>query len=254
MNRINYQILNMEGISANPKNYRSLKEDEIDILAMSIKDNGLIQPLVVYPSTKGYIIVSGHKRYLACKKIGLTQVPVHILPAPKDEISEQEMLSQSNMHRSDEQDILNEVRIANELWEAMPLEVRKAHNDKLKKRFEEKNINNKRAEFRPKHEYIRSITGLDLTNRSISRYLSEDRVKALIEAQDPEIEQEPKPTLEKPKKNRKVRSLNQMLEATAIEFSYFMSAESEETLDESTTAIINSINELILSLLRSRNQ
>ena len=143
--------------------------------------------------------------------------------------------------------------IANELWEAMPLEVRKAHNDKLKKRFEEKNINNKRAEFRPKHEYIRSITGLDLTNRSISRYLSEDRVKALIEAQDPEVEQEPKPTLEKPKKNRKVRSLNQMLEATAIEFSYFMSAESEETLDENTTAIINSINELILSLLRSRN-
>ena len=52
MNRINYQILNMEGISTNPKNHRSLKEDEIDILAMSIKDNGLIQPLVVYPITK----------------------------------------------------------------------------------------------------------------------------------------------------------------------------------------------------------
>ena len=250
MNRINYQILNIEGIRENPNNNRSLITEEIEALALSIEANGLIHPLVVYPAVQGYIIISGHKRFLACKKLGMTTVPVHVLTAPKDEYSEQELLMQSNMHRCCEADILNEVRIAKEIWSSMPAGMRTAHGEKLKKVFQTKHKHDPRAEFRPMLEYIRMMTGLDVSNSTIVRYLSADKAKAMIEADDPVKEQEPKP--KQAKKNRKVRSLNDMLEATAIELSYFMSAESEETLDENTSAIINSINELIVSLLKSR--
>ena len=250
MNRINYQILKLEGLRENPNNNRSLKEDEIDALALSIKENGLIHPLVVYPSVKGYVIVSGHKRYHACKKLGMKDVPVHVLAHPKDEYVEQEMLAQSNMHRCGEDDIINEVRLVKELWASMPVSMRKAQTEKLKKIYFEKNVNGTKAEFRPMNEYVRYMTGLDISNSTISRYLREEQIEALIEAEDPVEEQEPKP--KKAKKSRKIRSLNDMLEATALELSYFISGESEELLDEDTTKIINSITEQIVALLSSR--
>ena len=250
MNRINYQILSLEGIRENPYNRRSLKEDEIDVLAQSIKENGLIQPLVVYPSVQGYILVAGHKRFRALQKLGRKEAPVHVLAKPKDDFYEQEMLAQSNMHRSEMEDVLNEVSLVRDLWMNLPDDMRAAHTAKFKKSFAEKHINNPKAEFRPMLEYIRYMTGLDISNRTITRYLKEEQTRALLEAQDPETIQEEKP--KKEKKNKKVRTLNQMLEATAIELSYFMSGESEETLDEDTANIINSINELIVSLLESR--
>ena len=54
---------------------RHFDEDGLSELAASIKEHGIIQPLVVVPSQKGYVIVAGERRYRAAKKAGLEKVP-----------------------------------------------------------------------------------------------------------------------------------------------------------------------------------
>ncbi len=44
-------------------------------LAASIKEHGIIQPLIVRPSGKGYEIVAGERRYRAAREAGLKEVP-----------------------------------------------------------------------------------------------------------------------------------------------------------------------------------
>src|SRR6516225_1610062 len=57
------------------RNSRKIPERAIDKVAASIKEFGWRQPIVV--DSEGVIIV-GHVRLLAAKKLGLHQVPVHV--------------------------------------------------------------------------------------------------------------------------------------------------------------------------------
>ena len=50
-------------------------EEKIDELALSIKENGLIQPIVVRKNKGEYQIVAGERRYRACKSLDMKQVP-----------------------------------------------------------------------------------------------------------------------------------------------------------------------------------
>ncbi|MGG1659153.1 ParB/RepB/Spo0J family partition protein [Brevibacillus sp. NRS-1366] len=62
-----------------PNPYQPRKEFEqsaIDELAASIKEHGIIQPLIVRKSIKGYELVAGERRLRAAKVTGLKQVPV----------------------------------------------------------------------------------------------------------------------------------------------------------------------------------
>lgn len=62
-----------------PNPYQPRKEFEqsaIDELALSIKEHGIIQPLIVRKSIKGYELVAGERRLRAAKAAGLKQVPV----------------------------------------------------------------------------------------------------------------------------------------------------------------------------------
>lgn len=54
-------------------------EDALAELAESIEKHGLIQPIVVRPTSSGvYQIVAGERRWRACRMAGLTEVPVVI--------------------------------------------------------------------------------------------------------------------------------------------------------------------------------
>lgn len=55
------------------QNYDEAKLDE---LAASIKEKGLIQPIVVRKTAKGYEVVAGERRLKAARKLGLDKVPV----------------------------------------------------------------------------------------------------------------------------------------------------------------------------------
>ena len=51
-------------------------EDTIEELADSIKQYGIIQPLIVRKMDNYYEIIAGERRWRAAKKAGLKEVPV----------------------------------------------------------------------------------------------------------------------------------------------------------------------------------
>ena len=52
-------------------------EEKMQDLADSIRQHGVIQPLVVKPEANGrYTIIAGERRYRAARMVGLKQVPV----------------------------------------------------------------------------------------------------------------------------------------------------------------------------------
>lgn len=71
---------------------------EQEELLESIKENGLIEPIIVRSLAEGkYEIISGHRRVKVCKEIGMTSVPVTIKELTKDEAVVQ--MVDSNIHR-----------------------------------------------------------------------------------------------------------------------------------------------------------
>lgn len=67
-------------------------------LTESIKENGLLEPIIVRPFPAGkYEIISGHRRVEACKALGITSVPVTTKELTKDEAIVQ--MVDSNIHR-----------------------------------------------------------------------------------------------------------------------------------------------------------
>lgn len=67
-------------------------------LTESIKENGLLEPIIVrsFPAGK-YEIISGHRRVEVCKELGITSVPAIIEELTKDEAIVQ--MVDSNIHR-----------------------------------------------------------------------------------------------------------------------------------------------------------
>ena len=53
-------------------------EDELAELCQSIKEQGILQPLLVREENDGFQLIAGERRLRAAKKAGLTQVPVVI--------------------------------------------------------------------------------------------------------------------------------------------------------------------------------
>lgn len=73
------QSLPLKRLSANPDQpRRNFDEGALDELAASIKEHGVIQPIVVTPKGDNYEIVAGERRYRASKLAGVTEVPVII--------------------------------------------------------------------------------------------------------------------------------------------------------------------------------
>ncbi|PQV48804.1 ParB/RepB/Spo0J family partition protein [Jejuia pallidilutea] len=82
----------------NPRN--EFNEQSIQELAESIKEKGLLQPLLVRPSEKGYELVCGERRLRACKLINLESVPVQI-----KELSDQEALEAQIIENLEREDV-----------------------------------------------------------------------------------------------------------------------------------------------------
>lgn len=73
--------------------------EDMEFLIQSVKENGIIEPLKLMPSSNGgYYIISGHRRKFAGKMAGLTVVPCII----KESISMEDAISEmvdANLHR-----------------------------------------------------------------------------------------------------------------------------------------------------------
>jgi ParB/RepB/Spo0J family partition protein len=63
----------------NPRS--DVERSQLDRLAKSIEQHGLIQPLVVTPQGEGYRLIDGERRYRACGEAKLVEVPVIVREA-----------------------------------------------------------------------------------------------------------------------------------------------------------------------------
>ena len=80
--------------------YKVLDNDEMNSLIESVQEHGVMSPLIVRPlegTTDQYEIISGHRRFRAAQKAGLSEVPAFIRPVSRDEAAI--MLVDSNLHR-----------------------------------------------------------------------------------------------------------------------------------------------------------
>ena len=55
------------------------EKDELDDLSHSIRQKGLLQPILVRNKESYYEIIAGHRRYEACKKLGWKKIICHIV-------------------------------------------------------------------------------------------------------------------------------------------------------------------------------
>ena len=93
--------LNINDIEPNRDQPRKdFDDDSVNELADSIKQHGLIQPIVVSPLSNGrYSIVAGERRWRACRIAELTEVPVIVKDATKQELMEIALIE--NLQRED---------------------------------------------------------------------------------------------------------------------------------------------------------
>ena len=78
--------------------YKVKDDDEMNNLQESIKENGILSPLIVRPlENDEYEVISRHRRLHASKKAGLTQVPALIYEMDRDAASV--LVVDSNLHR-----------------------------------------------------------------------------------------------------------------------------------------------------------
>ena len=135
------KLIRISDIQKNP--YQPRKEfskEKIEELAQSIKENGLIQPIIVRQSPViGYEILAGERRYRASIAAGLSEVPVII-----KNLSDQDMMIHSiieNLQRED----LN------------PIEEAKAYQSLIDKGYTHADIAEKMGKSRP---YITNLVRL----------------------------------------------------------------------------------------------
>ena len=80
--------------------YKVQDNEEMDALAESIKAHGVVSPIIVRPlenTTDEYEIISGHRRVMASRKAGITEVPALIVSLDRDAAAI--VLVDSNLHR-----------------------------------------------------------------------------------------------------------------------------------------------------------
>ena len=90
----------IESIERNPYQPRQKFEGlELEELVKSVKEKGIITPLLVSKTEKGYQLIAGERRLLAAQKAGLKKVPVVVRETTPIESLELALIE--NIHRKD---------------------------------------------------------------------------------------------------------------------------------------------------------
>ena len=78
---------------------KSSDNEKIAELAESIKNHGIIQPLILKENDGGYIIVAGERRWRAAKMVGLKEVPAIVMDLTEKQVLEISLIE--NIQRQD---------------------------------------------------------------------------------------------------------------------------------------------------------
>ncbi len=103
------RMIPIEKIDPNPQQARSELGD-IKELMLSIQQKGILEPIIVRPRQGRYEIIAGERRYIASKKLGLTEMPCiekHVEDNEAMEIALIENLQRKDLDPFEEADGLN---------------------------------------------------------------------------------------------------------------------------------------------------
>lgn len=78
---------------------KSFDEDKLTDLAESIKEHGVLQPIIVAPRDDKYMIIAGERRFRACKRAGLSTIPALVRELDDEKIMELALIE--NVQRDD---------------------------------------------------------------------------------------------------------------------------------------------------------
>lgn len=92
--------LPIDSIVPNPHQPRvHFDEGSLSDLAASIREIGVLQPILVRPSATGYELLAGERRWRAARRAGLTVIPAVVRPT--DDLGSVERALVENLHRQD---------------------------------------------------------------------------------------------------------------------------------------------------------
>lgn len=108
------RFIPIESLKPNPSQPRkAFNEDLLNELASSIKEHGVVQPLLVKQEETGYMIIAGERRWRASQMAGLKELPIHVFKGDDKSIVEVALVE--NIQRED----LSPLEVANTLKELM---------------------------------------------------------------------------------------------------------------------------------------
>ena len=94
------EMLNLDELRSNPYQPRkNFDEEALKELAESIKEHGVIQPIIAKKSIKGYEIIAGERRVKASRMAGLTEIPAIVKDFNDKQMMEIALLE--NLQRED---------------------------------------------------------------------------------------------------------------------------------------------------------
>lgn len=101
-----FLFVGIEEVRPNPFQPRKrVKDADIDQLSESIKEKGIIQPLLVRKAGDGYELIAGERRWRAAQKAGLIEIPVLVReaePTSQLELSLIENIQRQNLNPMEE--------------------------------------------------------------------------------------------------------------------------------------------------------
>lgn len=167
-------IISLNLIKSNDEQPRKTFDNEkIAELAQSIKEHGIIQPIILNKKGDYYVIVAGERRWRAAKFLGLKDVPAIVM-----ELTEKDILEVSLIENIQRQDL-------NPIEEAMA----------YKKLLSDFNLTQEELSKRVGKSRVAISNVIRLTNLSetvkqyvIDEVITEGHGRALLAIEDPEIQ------------------------------------------------------------------
>lgn len=230
-------------------------QESLDILSESMNTIGLIEPITVYKIDNGYKIVSGHKRAKCAKRLGWKLIPAVVVDKPDNQSDEAEIICQANIYRKSPEELEAMCQQAEQVWNNMPKKKQQAYREKYLNRFKafyKENRNFKLNEekfiqdnFRPSKDFIREMTGLSSSNRTITNFLktNEDNVDG----------EEAKATKKTSKAKKKVTS-EDVLKKMGNTLESFEKYQEDNTLNKDVVDLMNSIRNSMAKLAKLLDQ
>jgi ParB family chromosome partitioning protein len=111
--------LDIDLIEPNGEQPRSVfNEHKMEELAQSIRENGIIQPIVVRRKNGSYELVAGERRWRAAQRVGLSKIPAVVKDVSDDKLLELALIENIQRH---ELTAIEEARAYKKLIETMGL-------------------------------------------------------------------------------------------------------------------------------------